>query len=55
MVLAIIPAPYSIAYSEIQKGQIKDAAMQDGSNTTDMILGPKGSTNLPTEKVSPQT
>jgi subtilisin len=56
MILAIIiiPAPYSISYSEIQTAQIKDAAIQPSSNATGIIFGPKEtkSSISPIEKVS---
>jgi subtilisin len=56
MILAIIiiPAPYSISYSELQTAQIKDAAIQASSNATGLIFGPKEtkSTISPIEKVS---
>ncbi len=53
MILAviIIPAPYSISYSELQTAQIKNTAIQASSNGTDIIFGPKGTTS-PIQKVS---
>ena len=54
LAIIIIPAPYSISYAELQKAQIKGAAIQASSNSTGIIFGPKEtkSTISPIEKVS---